>query len=80
MNQNQAFDGVGQRLGYPHDEDAHHNVPAAQLAGKLVIHICVKLLYTMYIYIKGNCQEKLHLLYILSLSFCLPVSFSSPQN
>nr|XP_011425061.2 uncharacterized protein LOC105326625 isoform X1 [Crassostrea gigas] len=34
MNQNQAFEGVGQRLGYPHDEDAHHNVPAAQLAAE----------------------------------------------
>lgn len=34
MNQNQAFEGVGQRLGYPNDEDVHHNVPAAQLAAE----------------------------------------------
>ena len=31
-----AFEGVGQRLGYPHAEDVHHNVPAGQLAGGAV--------------------------------------------
>ncbi|XP_022309550.1 uncharacterized protein LOC111115190 isoform X1 [Crassostrea virginica] len=29
-----AFEGVGQRLGYPHAEDVHHNVPAGQLAAE----------------------------------------------
>lgn len=52
MNQNQAFEGVGQRLGYPNDEDVHHNVPAAQLAGKFVI--CVKLWYTCTLNFIGN--------------------------
>lgn len=34
-----AFEGVGQRLvplGHPGDEDVHHNVPAAQLAGNYI--------------------------------------------